>query len=351
MVNVMNDKDLRFLPKLLVVWFSENARELPWRKDKEPYHVWVSEIMLQQTRVEAVKGYYERFLKALPTIESLANAKEEKLLKLWEGLGYYSRARNLQKAARVIVEKHDGVFPTDYEEILALPGIGEYTAGAISSICFEKPTPAVDGNVLRVISRVTENSAPITDAKVKKEITEKLKKIYPKKNCGDFTQALMELGATVCVPNGAPRCENCPLQKICLSHQNGTAEKLPVRAQKKARKKEMLTVFLLSHNGKIAVSKREDTGLLKGLWEFPNTKGALSKNEAAEYLATWGIVPKDIVQKVKRKHIFTHVEWDMTGYFFECKNENDAFLWKTKGELLEKIALPTAFRKFLSLIP
>ena len=351
MVNVMNDKKLCLLPKLLVPWFLKNARKLPWREDKEPYHVWVSEIMLQQTRVEAVKEYYKRFIKALPTIESLANAEEELLLKLWEGLGYYSRVRNLQKAARVIMEKHGGVFPTEYEEILALPGIGEYTAGAICSICFEKPTPAVDGNVLRVISRVTESKAPITEPKVKKEITEKLRAVYPKNHCGDFTQALMELGATVCVPNGAPHCANCPLQNICLAHKNGTTENLPVKRPKKARKKELLTVFLLRCDGKIAVLKRANEGLLKGLWEFPNVSGTLSKEQAVKHLSTWGIVPKDILQKVKRKHIFTHIEWDMTGYFFECKNQNEQFVWKTKEEFLEEIALPTAFRKFLSLIP
>lgn len=347
----MNDKKMSLLPKLLLPWFSKNARALPWREDKAPYHVWVSEIMLQQTRVEAVKEYYKRFIKTLPTIEALANAEEEELLKLWEGLGYYSRVRNLQKAAQVIVEKHDGVFPTEYEEILALPGIGEYTAGAISSICFGKPTPAVDGNVLRVISRVTESKTPVTEPKVKKEITEKLRAVYPEENCGDFTQGLMELGATVCVPNGTPHCVECPLKNICLAHKNGTAEKLPVKSPKKTRKKEKHTVFLLNCDGKIAVSKRAKEGLLKGLWEFPNVKESLSKEQAAEQLEKWDIVPKDILQKVKRKHIFTHIEWDMTGFSFACKNQNEQFLWKTKEELLEEIALPTAFRKFLTLIP
>ena len=205
------------LPAMLLPWYAENKRELPWRQDREPYHVWLSEIMLQQTRVEAVRGYYARFLTALPTVQALADCDDELLHKLWEGLGYYSRVRNLKKAAGVIMERHGGVFPQKYEDILALPGIGAYTAGAICSICFEKPTPAVDGNVLRVVSRVTESKAPITEPKVKKEITEKLRAVYPKNHCGDFTQALMELGATVCVPNGSPHCANCPLQNVCIA--------------------------------------------------------------------------------------------------------------------------------------
>ena len=216
---------LKQLPSLLLPWFARHRRELPWRRDKEPYHVWLSEIMLQQTRVEAVRGYYERFLERLPTVGALARAEENELLKLWEGLGYYSRVRNLQKAAQCIVDEYGGVFPRTYDEIRALPGIGPYTAGAICSICFELPTPAVDGNVVRVLSRFLADDAPVTDERVKRETARRLAEVYPRGHCGDFTQALMELGATVCLPNGAPLCESCPLRELCRAHLAGTETK------------------------------------------------------------------------------------------------------------------------------
>ena len=262
------------LPQRLLPWYAQCHRELPWRRDREPYHVWLSEIMLQQTRVEAVKGYYERFLHRLPTIKTLAEAPEDVLLKLWEGLGYYSRVRNLQKAAMQIVEKHKGVFPREYQEILALPGIGPYTAGAISSICFEQPTPAVDGNVLRVVMRLQACADPITEVSVQKEVARKLAAIYPKDNCGDFTQALMELGATVCVPNGAPACHCCPLAEICRGHQEGNAQNFPVKGEKKPRRKEQRTVFVLRCGEKIAVCRRPAKGLLAGMWQLPDMPGS-----------------------------------------------------------------------------
>ena len=221
------------LPELLLPWYAGTARDLPWRHDREPYHVWLSEIMLQQTRVEAVKGYYNRFLTALPTIEQLANAEENLLLKLWEGLGYYNRVRNLQKAAQIITDEYGGRFPQRYADILALPGIGTYTAGAIASICFEQPTPAVDGNVLRVIARLTEDFAVIDTPQKKREITAALAAVYPAGHCGAFTQSLMELGAVVCVPNGVPNCAACPLEPLCRAHKNGTEQLLPVRRGEK----------------------------------------------------------------------------------------------------------------------
>jgi A/G-specific adenine glycosylase len=211
------------LPELLLPWFVQHARKLPWREDRDPYHVWLSEIMLQQTRVEAVKGYYQRFLTALPDIKALAEAPEDLLMKLWEGLGYYSRVRNLQKAARVIMTEYDGVFPSDYKAMLSLPGIGEYTAGAIGSVCFDLPEPAVDGNVLRIISRITENYNNILSPVMKKEITQILRNIYPSGELAYlFNQSMMELGATVCVPNGAPKCDICPVQQICIAYVNHT---------------------------------------------------------------------------------------------------------------------------------
>ena len=328
------------LPSLLLPWYKVSHRELPWRQDKEPYHVWLSEIMLQQTRVEAVKGYYARFLQTLPTIEALANADEETLYKLWEGLGYYSRVRNLHKAAIQIMERHGGTFPTDYNDIRALSGIGDYTAGAIGSICFDLPTPAVDGNVLRVCTRLTADPSPIDQAQTKKQLTEKLANIYPKES-GDFTQALMELGATVCLPNGQPQCDCCPLQEICLAHKQEKELKYPVKSEKKPRKIEEMTVFLLHDGEEYALRKRPRSGLLAGLWEFPHLSGKLTLEQALEHLEQQGISVLDVEKSAEKVHIFTHKEWHMTGYFLSCQ-KGGAYTW---GKISD-YALPTAFRIF-----
>lgn len=335
---------LSALPELLLPWYYVSARDLPWRQDREPYHVWLSEIMLQQTRVEAVRQYYIRFLTVLPTIADLAAAKEESLYKLWEGLGYYTRVRNLQKAAQVIMKDHNGCFPQNYDAIRALPGIGDYTAGAIASICFELPTPAVDGNVLRVVSRVTASDAPIDALSTKRCITKELAAVYPKGNCGTFTQALMELGATVCIPNGAPHCETCPLREICLAHARGMEQILPVKAKKKARRIEEKTVFLLHCEDQWAIEKRPKRGLLAGLWQFPNTEGVLTPEEAIRLAAQWGTEPIELEQQINRTHIFTHVEWHMTAYYIECREMPECFVWKQEEQFFEEIALPTAFR-------
>ena len=338
--------DLSKLPERLLPWFRENRRDLPWRRDREPYHVWLSEIMLQQTRVEAVKGYYSRFLARLPDIAALANVPETELLKLWEGLGYYSRARNLQKAARVIMEQHGGVFPRDYQAIRALPGIGDYTAGAIASICFDQKTPAVDGNVLRVVSRFLDDHSCTDDPKVKRRFSALLAEIYPAE-AGDFTQALMELGATVCLPNGAPRCGACPLSDLCLARQRGTIDDLPVRSEKKPRKQQDMTVFLLTCSDELALARRPDTGLLAGLYELPNLPGTLSPEAAISTCEDWGLQPEYLEKTVGRKHIFTHIQWNMTGVRVHCGRKNDTFLWADRETVLGSMALPTAFRQFL----
>lgn len=337
---------LKQLPERLLPWYATHRRDLPWRQNQEPYRVWLSEIMLQQTRVEAVKGYYARFLQHLPTIEALANASEEELLKLWEGLGYYSRVRNLQKAARQIMERHGGVFPRGYDEVRGLAGIGAYTAGAICSICFELPTPAVDGNVLRVLSRLTASTAPITDEKVKREAAQTLAAIYPEGHCGDFTQALMELGATVCLPNGAPLCESCPLSDLCAAAKQGKQREYPIKAAKKPRRVEERTVFILRCGEKTAVCKRPKKGLLAGLWQLPDVSGTLTAQEALTQAEEWGVHPCGIEKITHRTHIFTHVEWKMTGCYLQCVQES-AFSWFTERELQEKIGLPTAYRQFL----
>jgi A/G-specific adenine glycosylase len=287
-----------------------------------------------------VKGYYTRFLAALPTVQALADCPEEQLLKLWEGLGYYNRARNLQKAAKILAETG---FPDSYEGWLSLPGVGEYTAGAVASICFDRPVAAVDGNVLRVLSRYRADDAPITDSAVKKRVKAELEEIYPKEQPGTFTQALMELGATVCVPNGAPHCEVCPLSAICMAHKEGIETELPIKTPKKPRRVEEMTVFLLHSDDGHALRKRPETGLLAGLWEFPHVPGKLELPQVLEQLEQWGIVPIDIERSVERTHIFTHVQWDMRGWHIHCRARDNGFIWK-KPEI---VALPTAFRLFL----
>ena len=333
------------LPTALLPWYAAHRRDLPWRKDKDPYHIWVSEIMLQQTRVEAVKGYYSRFLDALPNIAALANADDELLHKLWEGLGYYSRVRNLKKAANQIMERHNGVFPRTHAEVSDLTGIGPYTAGAICSIAFDLPTPAVDGNVLRVISRLTDDDTPIDKPAFRKEITEKLAAVYPP-CAGDFTQALMELGATVCGPNRKPDCENCPCKAFCLAYCNGTAEGLPVKKAKPQRRIEDKTVLILSCDGFYALRKRPDTGLLAGLWEFPNLSGKMEIPDLIEKVEKNGIKIKEIIRQVEKKHIFTHIEWHMSGIFMEVKETIPDFIWMSAEQIREEAALPTAFRQF-----
>ncbi len=333
------------LPEALLPWYEENRRALPWREDTDPYHIWLSEIMLQQTRVEAVKGYYLRFLQALPTVQALAQAEDALLHKLWEGLGYYSRVRNLKKAAVEIMTKHGGVFPSSYAEVLALPGIGPYTAGAVCSIAFGQPKAAVDGNVLRVYTRLTEDSTPIESATLKKAVQEALEAVYPSQ-AGAFTQAVMELGATVCGPNKPPQCELCPCRDFCGGARHGTAQKYPVKTPKKQRRTEERTVFILSCDGRYALEKRPDTGLLAGLWQFPNVEGKLDTAEALDTAARMGVKPKELYRQVERFHIFTHIRWELRGLYLEVSEPVEGFTWLTAAQIDNTAALPTAFRQF-----
>ena len=342
-----DDKSLQWIVAPLLEWYGEQARVLPWRENSDPYRVWVSEIMLQQTRVEAVIDYYQRFMESFPNIETLADAPEEKVMKLWEGLGYYSRARNLKKAAEVICEQYSGMFPKEYSEILKLPGIGKYTAGAVSSIAFGQPCSAVDGNVLRVITRLEENDTDIKDEKFKKQIGERLEEVYPAGYCSEFTQSLMELGATVCVPNGEPKCEKCPLKSGCGAYKNNTWQNYPVKQTKPQRKKINKTVFILSAGDKIAVRHRDEQGLLAGLWEFPNIDRKMAEEEAGRWLEQKGIEVIQIEKNKTAKHIFTHLEWYMNCYHIVCKEINDTFEWVSEEELNNEVPLPTAFRKCL----
>lgn len=331
----------------LLEWYDKNARSLPWRENHDPYRVWVSEIMLQQTRVAAVIPYFLRFMEQLPTIEALASAPEQLLMKLWEGLGYYSRARNLQKAAQVICQEHGGLFPDRYEAILALPGVGPYTAGAVASISFGQPVPAVDGNVLRVISRLLEWDADLSGTTEKKQVASLLADVYPQGRCGDFTQALMELGAVVCIPGACPKCALCPLQHLCDAFSAGTQASFPVIPPKKPRKKEDKTVFLLRCGDRIALRRRNENGLLGGLWEFPNAEGHLDSASAAAWAKAQGVCCGEIDRRTSKKHIFTHIEWHMDCYLILCAQTGGDFYWVTAQALQEEISLPTAFRKFL----
>ncbi len=337
------------LPPLLLPWYERHARDLPWRKTREPYKIWISEIMLQQTRVEAVLGYYGRFLAALPDIASLAAAEDDALMKLWEGLGYYSRARNLKKAAQKIMAEHGGTFPESYGAIRALPGIGDYTAGAIASICFNMPTPAIDGNVLRLCARLAGSDADILLPATKKSLDAPLKAAYALGRCGDITQSLMELGATVCIPNGAPLCESCPLAALCRAKAAGTAQQLPVRIKKTKRREECLTAFLFTApDGRIALTKREEKGLLAGLYALPSLPGTLGEAAAAKAAESLGAKPERLVSSLQYDHVFTHITWHVTCYRFLVAppDETAPFLFARP----EEYALPTAFMKGLKLI-
>lgn len=346
----------------LSAWYAENKRDLPWRHDPTPYRVWVSEIMLQQTRVEAAREYYLRFLRELPTVGDLARCSEERLMKLWEGLGYYSRARNLLRTAKIVFEQYGGVFPSDEKSLAALPGIGDYTVGAIRSIAFRLPSPAVDGNVLRVCSRLAADATDISDPTYKARLKELLRKAYPKegKGCSDFTQALMELGALICTPR-AFDCERCPLSGLCLAKKEGKQSEYPVVPEKKAKKEEDIFVFVVQTKDGVAVRQREK-GVLKGMNEFPSVvrlkktgekKGAQGEKkdeEQDERLATsaareLGFEGVRLLEKKQYVHIFTHVKWNVTAYLAEATFS--PFEPYTIKQLREDVAFPTAFRRCL----
>ncbi len=337
----------------LLAWYDRGRRILPWREEPTPYHVWLSEIMLQQTRVEAAKPYYERFLKELPDIESLAGVEEEKLLKLWEGLGYYNRARNLKKAAMQIVIDYDGVMPGTYEELVKLPGIGSYTAGAVSSIAFGNPVPAVDGNVLRILARLRMDDRDILDAKVKKAVEEELAVVMPTDRPGDFNQALMELGAMVCIPNGMAKCEECPWKELCQARKEDRVLEFPKKAPKKQRSIEEKTILVLQDAEKVALHKRPAKGLLAGMYEFPWLEGHRSEKQVLEYLEELGMKAIRIRKLEPAKHIFSHKEWHMTGYAVRVDelaglgmDKKEPFLFIDPAETKDKYPIPSAFAAY-----
>lgn len=368
---MIDDFDLTQITEPLQAWFDTHARVLPWRDQPSAYYVWISEIMLQQTRVEAVKPYFERFIKELPDVKALAECPEDRYLKLWEGLGYYNRVRNLNAAAQQIMDMYDGVIPDSYEELLNLKGIGAYTAGAIASIAYNKPVPAVDGNVLRVISRVCADDSDIMKQPVRNHMQDRLQQLMESKQGllvpRKFNQALMELGAMVCVPNGAPHCEECPWQDFCEARLQDRIEELPVRKKKAARRMEDKTVFVLRDGEKVALHKRPAKGLLAGLYELPNCEQKLNQEEALQYVESLGYRPIRIVPLAEAKHIFSHVEWHMKGYAVlieepgrelipddgaksdtERKNKQKAneLLFVEAADARERYAVPSAFSAY-----
>ena len=338
----------------LVDWYRENRRVLPWREQKNAYYTWVSEIMLQQTRVEAVKPYFQRFISELPDPATLAACPEEKLLKLWEGLGYYNRVRNMQQAARTVVEEYGGKLPADYRKLLSLKGIGNYTAGAIASIAYGIPVPAVDGNVLRVVSRIKESRQDIMKQSVRREIEEELQKIMPAACPGDFNQALMELGALVCVPNGEPKCKECPAAFCCGACLHGTTEEIPVKGAKKERKVEERTVLVIQDGRMTAIHRRPAKGLLAGLYELPNIEGKLTREQVLDKVKELELEPLFIRELEPAKHIFSHVEWRMTGYLVRVSSleqkKNNRLIFTEKNQVEKQYAIPSAFRAYVKYI-
>ena len=335
----------RIVP-ILLEWYQLNKRMLPWRETKNPYFIWISEIMLQQTRIDAVIPYYHRFIKKMPNVSDLASIPLDDLLKLWEGLGYYSRARNLKKAAQVIMEEYRGIFPNTYEEIIKLPGIGEYTASAIASICFGEATPTVDGNVLRVYTRFKNDKRNIDLPKTKKEIRNELSRIMPLET-GDFNEALMELGESVCLPKGKPKCEDCPIREFCKAFKCQTWDKLPIRMEKRKKKELFFTIFLFSYQRYFAISRRDKEKLLQHLWEFPNISGDLTLEDIKKYLVQKDIFYISIKKSIANKHVFTNQIWYMQAYLIEVSKKIANLDWKTLEEINTNYAIPTAFQPFL----
>ena len=335
----------------LLTWLSENGKPLPWRNSPTPYHVWISEIMLQQTRTAAVIPYYERFLAELPDIPALAAVPDDRLMKLWEGLGYYSRARNLKRAAICLTEEYGGALPGDAALLRTLPGIGAYTAGAIASIAFGLPEPAVDGNVLRVLMRYYASDADISLEKTKTRVADFLRARYPSgKDAGHFTEALMQLGENVCIPNGEALCVSCPLAKRCAARAGHIVSLLPAKSPKKPRRIEERTVFLCFTEGRCLIRRRPERGLLAGLYEFPSVPGHLDESEAKAAMEALGIEARDLLPIGEAVHIFTHVEWHMTGYLATCDKVPKDFIAARPDELRDAYAIPSAFRYFTDYI-
>lgn len=334
-------------------WFEKNARPLPWREEPTPYRVWVSEIMLQQTRIEAALPYYRRFVAALPDIPSLAEAEEDRLLKLWEGLGYYSRVRHMQQAARLTVARYGGALPAGYEELLGLPGFGEYIAGAVASIAFGVPVPAVDGNVLRVMARLTGYAGDVMQPRVRREFRARVQEILPPDKAGAFNQGIMELGETVCIPGGAPACVRCPVAADCVAFHEGTAGKIPYRSPRKPRAVENRTVFVILSRGRVLLHRRPEQGLLAGMWELPGVEGWLAQAGTHTRLTAAGVPVRAVRPLPDGRHVFSHLEWRMKGFLVETDDfaPPAGYVWADAAGLGDRYALASAFRAYSRLLP
>ena len=334
----------------LLAWYDKNKREMVWRDRGNAYYTWISEIMLQQTMIEAAKDYFVRFTEELPDIQSLANVPQERLLKLWEGLGYYNRVRNIRKAAVRIVKEYGGRLPADYEKLKELPGIGNYTAGAVASIAYDLPVPAVDGNVLRVYERIMEDDSDILKQSVKTKVEKEFLKVMPGSRSGTFNQALMELGAMICVPNGAPKCVVCPVAEYCQARVHGTVLNLPVKKKRQERRKEEKTVLVLRDGERVAIRKRPAKGLLAGMYELPNLEGYLSEEEILAWVENQELIPLQIVPLIDAKHIFSHVEWDMKGYLIRVaaleESADPKMIFEEISEVEKEYPIPAAFQAY-----
>jgi len=340
-------KNKAYVNKELLNWYDQHARVLPWRDNPTPYRVWISEIMLQQTRVEAVRSYFERWMLKAPDVFTLSLLSLDEINKLWEGLGYYSRARNILKASKIIVKQYDGILPSSKHLLEELPGIGPYTSGAISSIAFNQKETAVDGNVLRVFARLSANKNDIKDHSTKKEIKQMVYDVLPENRVGDFNQSLMELGATVCLPNGKPKCVFCPLMDICESFKQNLTSVIPVKQKKKAQRIEKITVLLIIKDKLVTIKKRPSTGLLASLYEYPNVDYHMTKDELALLYPNSEIVPLP-----DAKHVFTHIIWRMKGFAIFVKDDDlyKDHIWATQDDIINTYTIPTAFKAYTKII-
>ncbi|MGB4588030.1 MAG: A/G-specific adenine glycosylase [Clostridiaceae bacterium] len=332
----------------ILTWYKGFRREMPWREEPSPYRIWISEIMLQQTRVDTVIPYFNNFMEKYPTIESLASSDEDELMKYWEGLGYYSRIRNIRETAINIMSNYNGQIPETYDELIKLKGIGEYTAGAIASEAFGQKVPAVDGNVFRVFARLTAKEEDLRDLKFQKKLKEAVKSVLPETEVGDFNQGLIELGALICIPKGSPKCGLCPVKDLCLSNKLNLQDKIPFKSKAKERVIQEKTVFILQYEDKFAVRKRDDQNLLAGLFEIPNVEGFYTLDEARTVVEEMGFVVSDLHMIKDRKVVFTHIEWILQGYYVHVQNENERFIFDTKENLEQNYTLATAFRTYLN---
>lgn len=331
----------------ILSWYYKNRRTMPWREDPQPYYIWISEIMLQQTRVDTVIPYFQRFIERYPDIASLAASDEEELLKYWEGLGYYQRVRNLRTTARFLMENHGGKLPETYEELILLKGIGEYTAGAIASEAFGKMVPAVDGNVFRVLARLTACGEDIRDRKVMAKLKEKAWELLPDENTGDFNQGLIELGALICIPKGSPKCALCPVKDHCEAYMMDIQDVIPLRSRNKERRIEERTVLLFQWGDRFSVTKRKEGVLLGGLYEIPHEEGYYDLEEVRTLAENLGMKVQSVETLKDRKFLFTHIEWRMKGYHIRIEERHEGFVFETLEALRENYTLATVFREYL----